>query len=152
MSLSNALSTFKISGPINFGTLNGSTMIGNNMGSYVGKSYIPRTGSASWTTGGQTATWTVPYGINSIEALIIGGGGNSGGTDGGGPGAGGGGAIWGIIPNVKPKQVFYIYVAGAGGQSALRFNNSSGLGAYGNGGGSCGNRHGAGGGWGVWCR
>lgn len=148
MSLSNALSTFKISGPINFGTLNGSTMIGNNMGSYVGKSYIPRTGAASWTTARQQATWTVPYGITSIEFLVIGGGGNTTGWEGGGPGAGGGGYVYGRI-DVSPGQAFYIYVAGSGGQSVLRLNNSSGPAAYGNGGSNGGVRGGGGGG-GSW--
>lgn len=72
----------------------------------------------TFTTVGST-TWTAPFGVTSVDYLIVGGGGGSGGGyDGGGGGGGGGGMVLIGTTSVVPEQIYTI-VVGDGGAAGI---------------------------------
>ena len=84
-----------------------------------------------------TTTYTIPAGVYSIQALLVGGGGGGGGGWEGG-GGGGGGVLYVPFISVQPGQVFTVSVGAAGtggyantyptsgGNSSLIYTNGNG--------------------------
>jgi hypothetical protein len=86
------------------------------------------TGTQSYTTAG-SYSWTVPNGIYSISATIVGGGGGGGGFYGSGDthaggGGGSGGYYSGEAVAVTPGETLTIVVGAGGGSASFEFNGS----------------------------
>ena len=93
------------------------------------KSALYESGSQNFTTAGST-TFTVPAGVYSLTATIVGGGGGGGGNDGSGDNrAGGGGGSGGYYENVTisvtPSEQLSIVVGEGGTRGSFYFNGNS---------------------------